>query len=123
MHIRCIWWLLLCAFSSFAVAGESPPLRLDSPGGNASVEVSLDAQGQPHYAIAWRGTPVLLPSPLGVQLGGDDRIERGLRVIDTTRSSTDSSYELVAGKTRHVRDHHRQLDITFADAQGRRTSA
>lgn len=120
MHIRCILWLLLCAFSSFAVAGESTPLRLDSPGGNASVEVSLDPQGQPHYAIAWRGMPVLLPSPLGVQLGGDDRIERGLRLIDTTRSSTDSSYELVAGKTRHVRDHHRQLDITFADAQGRR---
>lgn len=119
MHIRCILWLLLCALPSFAIAGESPPLRLESPGGNVSVEVSLDAHGQAHYAVAWRGMPVLLPSPLGVQLGDDDRIERGLRIIDTTRSTNDSNDELVAGKTRRVRDHYRQLDITFADAQGR----
>lgn len=119
MHIRSTLWVLLCVASSVAVADESPPLRLESPGGNASVELSLDAQGQPHYAVAWRGTPVLSPSPLGVQLGDDDRIERGLRIIDTTRTTVDARYELVAGKTRHVRDHYRQLDITFADAKGR----
>ena len=116
MHRFAMWFVLLLSSSAFA---QNAPLRLESPGGNASVELSLDAQGQPHYAVAWRGTAVLWPSPLGVQLGDDDRIERGLRIIDSTRSTADSRYELVAGKTRHVRNHYRQLDITFTDAQGR----
>lgn len=102
-----------------AHAGDPTPLRLESPNGKATVELSLDAQGQPHYAVAWRGQAVLLPSPLGVQFGDDDRIERGLRLIDEQRSEADTYYDLVAGKAKRVRDHYRQLDVTFADAQGR----
>ncbi|MEG2942260.1 MAG: glycoside hydrolase family 97 N-terminal domain-containing protein, partial [Thermomonas sp.] len=98
---------------------QDAPMRLESPNGKATIELSLDAQGQARYAVAWNGMPVLLPSPLGVQLSDDDRIDRGLRVIDERRSVVDTQYELVAGKTRRVRDHYRQLDVTFADAKGR----
>jgi alpha-glucosidase len=101
-----------------AQAATSTPLQLDSPGGNARVELSLDDEGRAHYAVAWRGQPLLLPSPLGVQLG-DDRIERGLHVVDVRRSEADDTYELVAGKARQVRDHYRQLEVDLADAHGR----
>lgn len=101
-----------------ANAGDAR-LRLESPHGKATVELSLDAQGQLLYAVAWQGRPVLLPSPLGVQLDDDDRIQRGLHVIGEERSTADTQYELVAGKTRQVRDRYRQLDVNFADARGR----
>ncbi|MBO9715434.1 MAG: glycoside hydrolase family 97 protein [Pseudoxanthomonas sp.] len=102
-----------------AQAATFTPLQLDSPGGNARVELSLDDEGRAHYAVAWRGQPLLLPSPLGVQLGDDDRIERGLHVVGVRRSEADDTYELVAGKTRQARDHYRQLEVDLADAQGR----
>jgi alpha-glucosidase len=119
MH-RLLLLSLLWIASLPAHAGDALPLRLDSPDGRATVELSLDAQGQPHYAVAWQDQHVLLPSPLGVQLDDDDRIERGLRILDEQRSAVDTQYDLVAGKTKHVRDRYRQLDVTFADARGRR---
>ena len=55
--------LLLC---SFACGAQDAPLRLQSPDGKASVELTIDAQGQAVYAVRFNGEPVLLPSPLGV---------------------------------------------------------
>ena len=54
--------VLLLSSPAFA---QDAPLRLQSPNGKATVELSLDAQGHPHYAVAWQGQPVLSPSPLG----------------------------------------------------------
>lgn len=117
MHRFVLSLVVLLSSPAFA---QDAPLRLESPNGKATVELSLDAQGQARYAVAWNRTAVLLPSSLGVQFSDDDRIDRGLRLIDERRSVVDTQYDLVAGKTRRVRDHYRQLDVTFADAQGRR---
>ncbi|KAF1687341.1 alpha-glucosidase [Pseudoxanthomonas broegbernensis] len=111
---------LLAATLPRASAAEAAPLRLQSPDGKAVVELSLDEGGHAHYAVAWNGQPVLLPSPLGVQLGEDDRIERGLRIVASRRSESDSTYALVAGKASRVRDHYRQMEVDLADTQGRR---
>lgn len=102
-----------------ACAAEPESLRLHSPGGKARVELSLDADGRASYAVEWNGKPLLLPSPLGVQLDGNDRIERGLRVVDVRHSEVDTGYELVAGKARHVRDRYRQMEVDLADAHDR----
>ena len=117
MHRFVLSLVVLLSSPAFA---QDAPLRLESPNGKATVELSLDAQGQARYAVAWNRTAVLLPSSLGVQFSDDDRIDCGLRLIDERRSVVDTQYKLVAGKTRRVRDHYRQLDVTFADAQGRR---
>ena len=111
--------LLFSLPPAVAHAAAHAPLQLRSPDGRAQVEVSLDAEGFARFAVDWNGKPVLLPSPLGVRLDGDDRIDRGLRVRDVRHSAVDSSYELVAGKTRDVRDHYRQMEVDLADAQGR----
>jgi len=108
---------LLPACAGLAHAAE--PLALRSPGDTARATLALDADGAPSLAVSWRGDSVLLPSPLGVHLDGDDRIERGLRVRDVRRSESDSTYTLVAGKAREVHDRYRELDVDLADARGR----
>ena len=113
---------LTIALLGFAPRGETAPatpLQLQSPGGQAKVVLSLDGEGRPSYAVEWNGKPVLLPSPLGVQRGPDDRLDRGLRVVDARRGGNDSTYELVAGKASRARDHYRQLEVDLADADGR----
>jgi len=113
----------LLSLASLAPSGRAAsttePLRLQSPGGQAAIELTLDNEGRPLYAIDWNGKPVLSPSPLGVQLGDDDRIDRGLRITGVRRSESDTRYELVAGKASQVRNHYRQMDVDLADAQGR----
>ena len=110
-----LWSLLLC---SSAAAAQDAPLRLRSPDGKAAIALSIDAQGQASYAVEWHGTPVLLPSPLGVQLG-DERFERGLRIASHRESAADATYALVAGKTSRARDRYRQLDVDLVDGKGR----
>lgn len=103
-----------------AQVGPSQPMELASPDGAAKVTLSFDEAGRARFAVDWRGSPVLLPSPLGVQFAGDDRFDQGLHVLDARRSASDTTYTLVAGKAHEVRNHYRQLDIDLADATGRR---
>lgn len=118
-HTFALTALLLATALPHAQAADTTPLQLQSPNGKAAVELSLDADGQARYSVSWNGQPVLLPSPLGVQLGEDDRIERGLRIVASRRDASDTTYTLVAGKASHVRNHYHQLDVDLADAQGR----
>ncbi len=108
--------LLACSLHAAATA---TPLQVSSPDGKVRVELTLDESGIAHYAVSRAGQPVLLPSPLGVQLDRDDRIQRGLRIVGSRPGMVDQTYELVAGKTRHVRDHYHQLDVDLAEADGR----
>ncbi len=123
MHCRFIRFalpaMLVCLFHAQAIAATAASLQLSSPDGRVSVEFSLDASGQPHYAVSRDGGVVLLPSPLGMQLDPDDRIQGGLRVVDSRLSSVDQQHALVAGKANHIRDHHRQLEIDLLDSRGR----
>jgi alpha-glucosidase len=102
-----------------ALAAPPETFELRSPGDTAKVTLSLDQSGHAQFAVDWRGEQVLLPSPLGIGLEDEDRIEQGLRVADARRSQSDSRYTLVAGKAREVRDHYRQLEVDLVDAQGR----
>jgi len=121
---RAVLSVLLLALPALLPAGAqaatSRPLQLRSPDGRAQVELALDDSGQAKYAVQWDGKPLLLPSPLGIQFGADNRIDRGLRIVDVRRSESDTTYEVVAGKTRQARDHYRQMDVDLADARGRR---
>lgn len=121
MHRRSAYPVLLAMLAFAAPAPAAPPdtFELRSPGDIAGVTLSLDASGHALFSVDWRGEQVLLPSPLGIRLGDGDAIAQGLRVADARRSATDSSYTLVAGKAREVRDHHRQLEVDLVDAQGR----
>ena len=117
--MRCVLgFLLVFALPPQAFAAAAPML-LESPDGRIEVTVATDADGRPTWAVERDGQPVIAPSPLGMQLGPGDRIDRGLRIAALRRDESDTRYELLAGKRRHVRDHYRQLELDLADASGR----
>ena len=111
--------LLLSVAHCAAHASAPAPQLLKSPDGRIAVSLSVGADGVPTYAVERDGHMVIAPSPLGVQLSDDDRIDRGLRIAAHRASETDTTYPLVAGKAAHARDRYRQLEVDFADAQGR----
>ncbi|HET6395792.1 MAG TPA: glycoside hydrolase family 97 protein [Pseudoxanthomonas sp.] len=117
--LRTAFVLLLCLHSAPALSSVPPPLRLASPDGRIVVTLAMDAGGVPTYAVERDGQLVIAPSPLGVQLAADDRLDRGLRIAAARESGADDSYALVAGKASRARDHYRQLEVDLADDRGR----
>ena len=118
-HLRSAFALLCCLHATAAHASRPAPLLLTSPDGRNAISLTIGAGGMPTYAVERDGRVLVAPSTLGVQLSDDDRIREGLRVAAQRHSESDTRYELVAGKTREVRDHYRQLEVDLVDDTGR----
>ncbi|MFC5460434.1 glycoside hydrolase family 97 protein [Massilia niabensis] len=104
---------LVAAFSTQAQAAF-----LTSPDGRISVAVTAAPSGALTYAVAREGKPVILPSPLGLQLQGAD-LASGLTLAATSpRKLVRDSYELAAGKKRKVSYAANEQVYTVRNAQG-----
>ncbi|GJG86480.1 alpha-glucosidase [Gemmatimonadetes bacterium T265] len=94
------------------------PLRLASPDGRNVVTVEL-RDGVLTYALARDGRPLLLPSRLGFAFRGAPALGAGgapLRLADTARAEYDTTWTQPWGEVARVRDHHRELRVTVAEA-------
>ncbi len=110
-------------------AGVSAPVALKSPGGELeisfqtlAVEGAVAAPRQLVYAVSFRGTPVIEPSNLRLELEGQPPLGADVRIVKATPSSVDERYRLVAGKASEARDHCNvlRLDIEELAAPGRK---
>jgi hypothetical protein len=79
--------------------------------------------GLPADAIAIghdsKGRPLLAPSSLGLAVTGGS-LSHGLKIAGASRAASDTTYELVAGKTKTVRDHYNQLSVDFQEPDGQK---
>ena len=91
--------------------------QLASPDGALKVTIS-DADGQARYAVSYKGQPLLAPSPLGLVLGAGGSLSHGLKITGAAPTTSDTTYDLVAGKARTVRDHYNQLGVDFREPEG-----
>lgn len=108
--------LALVAAGSASAAEQ----RLASPDGALKVTVS-DSDGQARYAVSYKGQPLLAPSPLGLVLA-DESLSHDLKITGASQAANDTTYDLVAGKARTVRDHYNQLSVDFQEPEGKKRS-
>src|SRR4051812_34098436 len=83
-------------------ANSISTLRLLSPNRGLEVAVTSDQAGRLTYSISFDHRVVLMPSPLGLDLGTQGTLSQALRIVRTTRTSVDQHYALVAGKSRYA---------------------
>lgn len=107
--------MVLAGSGTVALAAEQ---QLSSPDGALKVTVS-DADGQARYAVSYKGQPLLAPSPLGLNLVGGS-LSQGLKITGAVPATSDTTYELVVGKARTIRDHYNDLSVDFQEPQGAR---
>ncbi|HEU5468041.1 MAG TPA: glycoside hydrolase family 97 catalytic domain-containing protein, partial [Steroidobacteraceae bacterium] len=93
-----------------------------SPDGALVVEVTLDAEGRPGYALSRRGRPVIAESRLGILLANTHKLERGFKLEGTERRIADSTWEQPWGERRFVRDRYQELRVRLVEkpSRGRR---
>ena len=131
MHATIIRTLMLLtvAGSAWVSAFAAQPLVVASPDGNVSITFELKVNAQPYlpgvrafYRISYKGVPVLVDSPLGIDFKDGRPLDEDFEIIGTERQSHDESWENRFGARRRVRDHYNQLSVSLRErrAPGRR---
>lgn len=95
------------------------PQSVVSPNGAVAMRFSVDSTGTPQYALAFRGSPVVQDSPLGLSFARGGALA-GLAVTAVRRDSHDETWRLVAGATSSARDHYNELTVGLRERAGLR---
>src|SRR6185437_8439127 len=112
--IKAIACFCLCFFSFYA--GYAQDISM----GKVRLSFSLDAAGEPVYAVTYGDRPVILPSRLGFVLAEDTTFYKGFELLGVERSSFDSVWKPVWGEVREIRDHYEQLRVHLRETSGAR---
>ena len=104
-------WLFPVLFMLLPIAAQAGTVT--SPDGRVAVELAVDGEGKPYYAVTLAGQPLIAPSNLGFNLTDQDPLRRNFTVVAETTASADSTWEQPWGERRYVRDHHNELAVTF----------
>lgn len=106
------------ALALLAPVASAQPHTVASPDGTLALAFETDADGALTYRLQRFGRDLVTPSPLGVVLTDGTRLDAGLRVLGTDAAARDTTWETVWGERRFVRDHHRELRLRLANADG-----
>jgi alpha-glucosidase len=94
---------------------------LASPNGQLVVRLALPTEGpeagRPTYSVLYHGQPLLADGRLGLELQDAPPLDGGLRIVDVTRASRDSTWQPVWGERSEVRDRHNEVSIDLEDGQ------
>ncbi len=107
---------LLCS------ARANQELLLQSPNGELSVTFALKQNPQPYpagerayYQLLYKGAPILIDSPLGLDFLGSSPLDRDFDLISTDRRTEDSSWNNPFGTKRHVPDRYNELTVALRE--------
>lgn len=90
-----------------------PQEQLASPDGNLVLTVCAK-EGNPCYALTYKGKDAVLPSTLGFELREDRPLTDGFEMGTATRSSFDETWEPVWGETKTIRNRYNELLVPFS---------
>src|SRR5436190_6653799 len=89
-------------------------VRVASPDGRNAVTVEIH-DGRLFYSVQRDGRPLLLPSMLGVEFRGSPPLRDSLRIVDSSRTSYDSTWTQPWGEVSRIRDHHNELKLNVEE--------
>jgi alpha-glucosidase len=110
------------ACTSASKAGGSGPMAVTSPDGNLSLSLRLEAKPQPYlagerlyYRVDYKGAPVLVDSPLGLDLAEAEALDHGFEVVGTSTRSNDTTWENDFGALKTVPDTFNELVVSLRE--------
>jgi alpha-glucosidase len=116
----------LIAVAAACSAGRGPAageLAATSPDGSLTISLALVAKPQPYapgdriyYRVAYKGTPVLDDSPLGLDFTDGPPLARDLRVVGKAKRSNETSWTNAFGALRTVPDHYSEIIVSLEES-------
>lgn len=92
-------FVLSAALLFSALAGNAE--GISSPSGMVKLDFELTKDGRPAYQVDYKGAPVINPSTLGLELKGATSLMDGFKVVRTSTSTFDETWQPVWGKQRY----------------------
>lgn len=83
--------------------------RIESPSGNVCVDFELTSSGEPVYSMKYNDKEIIKPSKLGYELKGNSNLREGFKLINTSTSSFDETWEPVWGEVKEIRNNYNEL--------------
>ena len=83
--------------------------RIESPSGNVRVDFELSSLGEPVYSMKYNDKEIIKPSKLGYELKGNSNLREGFKLIKTSTSSFDETWEPVWGEVKEIRNNYNEL--------------
>ncbi len=110
------WIPALAALAAVpATAQAQAPAHVTSPDGHIAVDVAVDPDGRPYYAVSRDGTALIRPSRLGFLFTDAPKLERNFAIDSVETSAADTSWEQPWGEWRTIRDNHRELRVRLKE--------
>ncbi len=108
--------VFMCLLASFGQAQQ-----LFSPSKAFELNVSLQSDGTPQYALQYKGKTVVRPSRLGLHLLNDRQgLLDGFRIEQVTTSSFDETWTPAWGETRTIRNHYNEMLVRLEQVSTKR---
>jgi len=108
-----------------AVPAKENNVSVKSPDGRLVVTLTLAGaagnQASPRFSLHFRGRELLRESALGLVLEGRGDLLAGAVLTQASRSNHDETYQVLTGKQNPVRNHYRELKLTFKSPDGLQT--
>jgi len=100
-----MWRILVALFPVVVLATSAwAQTSLKSPDG--AIEITIHANGGPlTYDVSFRGKPLILNSPLGLQLDQGPVLGSAVRIAAAKTGAVDETYSMPHGKSNPVRNH------------------
>ena len=89
-------------------------LHVASPDGRNVVMIDTH-EGKLYYLVQRDGRPLLTPSMLGFEFRGAPPLRDGLRIVDSSRSTVDTTWTQPWGEVSRIRDHHNELKVSVTE--------
>lgn len=116
-----IFAILLCtSLSAAAATAQQSPFHLNSPSGNLRATIFGDVDGSRHlgWSLELNGKPLVLPSALGIEVGGND-LGQDVTVKPPALTESNTSYPW-AGVHNTAINHYRQALFAITAKNGTR---
>lgn len=112
--------LLIGILAAHSLAAQEDARRtLSSPDKRIELQVDINPQGEPVYALSCRGVEVIRPSRLGLVAQERD-LSQNLSFAFSAFSSRDEVWNPVWGETAEIRDRYNEMLYALQGSDGRR---
>lgn len=112
--IVCLFGMLLFN-NGYAQADKSISIVM----GKVKLDVSLDEDGRPVYAVSYDQKQAIKTSHLGFSLADDSTFYKGFKLLGTDRKQVDETWTPVWGEVSHIRNHYEQVTLHLQQQTGR----
>ena len=120
MWVRALGITLLLATGAASAATVA---TVSSPGNVLKVDVSINDEGRPGYAVSRGGVPVITESRLGFILADAPKLERNFKATGSATRGFAETWEQPWGERRYVRNRFNELKVALVETSRARAQS